>query len=167
MYIYIYIYISYLTLSPSSGNGMSKSPPAAHDSHSFRQFRQLPPSLHQQFTQLTQPAAQATKERVLHPVVGGQSTIRPRTPEVGLKPMASASSQAKCAVQANRKGASDLVVALFCLSQRPRQLVNVHCPRVAPAGRRVLLHARLSVRHNVSRPSEDSDLRVQGHSPAG
>ena len=70
----------------------------------FGQFRQLPPSLHQQFTQLTQPAAQATKKRVLHPVIGGRSSIRPHTTEVGLKPMASANSKANCAVQANRKG---------------------------------------------------------------
>ena len=104
IYIYIYIYI-HIVVSPSAGDGMSKSPPAAQiATHSFRQFRQLPPSLHQQFTQLTQPAAQATKERVLHPVIGGQSPIRPHTAEVGLKPMASASSQANCAVQANRKG---------------------------------------------------------------
>ena len=98
MYTHVYI-------SPSEGNEMSKSPPAARDSHSFIQTIQTIAA----FTSSTihtadTPAAQATKERVLHPVIGGQSPIRPHTAEVGLKPMASASSQANCAVQANRKG---------------------------------------------------------------
>ena len=52
---------------------MSKSPHAAD----LRQFT----------VQLTQPAAQDSKERVLHPVHGGRSPIRPHIAEVGLKPM--------------------------------------------------------------------------------
>ena len=101
MYIYIYIY----TYSPSEGNEISKSPPAARDSHSFIQTIQTIAAFTSSTIQTADtPAAQATKERVLHPVIGGQSPIRPHTAEVGLKPMASASSQANCAVQANRKG---------------------------------------------------------------
>ena len=36
-------------------------------------------------SQLTQPAAQDSEERVVHPVHGGQSPIRPHNAEVGLK----------------------------------------------------------------------------------
>ena len=103
IYIYIYTYVYLFSLSRQQNDEQVPNR-SSIATHSFRQFRQLPPSLHQQFTQLTQPASQATKERVLHPVIGGQSPIRPHTAEVGLKPMARASSQANCAVQANRKG---------------------------------------------------------------
>ena len=55
-------------------------------------------------SQLTQPAAQDSEERVLHPVHGGQSPIRPHNAEVGLRAHGAPSSLANCAVQAIREG---------------------------------------------------------------
>ena len=104
IHTYIYIYI-YIYMFPSEGDGMSKSPPEAHDSHSFIQTIQTNAASTSSTIHTADKTSCAGHERKgLTPSDRWAISIRPHSAEVGLKPMASASSQANCAVQANRKG---------------------------------------------------------------